>query len=219
MPVNFAVIIVVCIVFYILNVIVFEKSQKQEKNLINNFSQMSLSMCRLLDSLPYGVVIEKNQEIFFFNSKLVDVFKVPMDEQGDQDICSLIYSKLKEAIATSKDDEFGMYSDGAKKLKRINKTLEKISNVKDMGKNETLKQLKQNQHAALGLAPNEEAKGIDFDKLDSSIDLDSGKSVSESDDSEVRSRILINSYSDLFQNNLVSLFIQFSQIPNQVELL
>jgi hypothetical protein len=154
-------------------------------------------MCRLLDSLPYGVVIEKNQEIFFFNSKLVDIFNVPMGEQGDQDICSLIYSKLKEAIATSKDDEFGMYSDGAKKLKRINKTLEKISNVKEMAKNETLKQLKQSQHAALGLAPNEEAKGIDFDKYDSSIDLGSGKSVSESDDSEVGFNVRLYTYFNL----------------------
>lgn len=95
-PVNLITICVICWVFYLVNIIVFEISQKQDKALINKFSALSLSMCRLVDYIPYAVLIENGKEILFFNNKLIELLQLSTEDQGGHDALAKIEKRLKD---------------------------------------------------------------------------------------------------------------------------
>ena len=104
-PVSFITICLVCCLFYIVNIIVFEISQKQDKVLINKFSHLSLSMWRIIDYLPYSVIIENGKEILFFNTKLIELLNIPKEEQVNHNINMKIDKRLKETkIIYAKSD-------------------------------------------------------------------------------------------------------------------
>jgi hypothetical protein len=113
----------------------------------------------------------------------MQILEIEAAEQGNQDTLAMIYNKIKDTkITINKDDGFKSGFDNA--IKKLSKTLEKISNTKGISKNEAMKKISQKQHAAMGLAPNEEVKGLDLNNIDSSIELGSCKSVSDSDDED-----------------------------------
>jgi hypothetical protein len=60
--VDFLAICIVCCGFYLFNVIVHEMSLRQDKMLINKFSTLSTSICKLLDYLPYPILIQNRNE-------------------------------------------------------------------------------------------------------------------------------------------------------------
>ena len=66
-PVSFIAILIISSAFYLTNLIISEISQRKDKDLVQNLSQLSLSMCRLLDYLPYAVLIENQKEIIVYN--------------------------------------------------------------------------------------------------------------------------------------------------------
>ena len=53
---------VLCSAFYIFNILVHEMSLRQDKVLINKFSTLSTSICKLLDYLPYPILIQNRNE-------------------------------------------------------------------------------------------------------------------------------------------------------------
>lgn len=56
---------------------------------------MNISVCKLIDYLPFALLIEKDQEILFFNTRLLNLLGIPIDQQVSSDILSKIEDKLK----------------------------------------------------------------------------------------------------------------------------
>ena len=93
--VSFSALILISGAFYLVNQLFFEISKKKEKVLIQKFATLSLSMWKLLDYLPYPVLIETQGKILVFNKKLIDLLEI--DEKG-VDITAVTESKLKRTI-------------------------------------------------------------------------------------------------------------------------
>jgi hypothetical protein len=53
-------------------------------------------MCRVIDYLPYSVIIENGKEILFFNSKMIELLNIPKEEQANHNINLKIEKRLKE---------------------------------------------------------------------------------------------------------------------------
>lgn len=86
----------ICCVFYIANVVVFELSARQDKALINKFSNMGLSMCRLLDYLPHAIYIEKDGQVLYYNKKLLEITGIPEEKQNNPDFSTKVKERLSQ---------------------------------------------------------------------------------------------------------------------------
>lgn len=98
--------------FYVLNVLTLQINQKQDEELMKKvytyythymrindsisqklrasilpndfekFSNLNISMCKLLDYLPYSILIENGKEILVYNSKMLDFLSIGAHEQN-----------------------------------------------------------------------------------------------------------------------------------------
>ena len=164
-------------------------SQKQDKVLINKFSHLSLSMCRVIDYLPYSVIIENGKEILFFNSKLVDLLKIPKEEQANHNINTKIEKRMKETkllhIKSDRKVSLPIYIDENKAVDRLSKAIDKISKAKNMSLSRGFKRNDNfSKNSCLDFNSREEIKGYNCDNIDSSIEKESNKSVSDSENSK-----------------------------------
>lgn len=69
-------------------------------------------------------------------------------------------------------------------MTRLNRAIEKLSSAREIEQNKGFKKSNNSSLRPAGFGPNEEIKGIDFDNLDSSLELGSHKSVSDSEESK-----------------------------------
>lgn len=90
--------------------------------------------------------------------------------------------------------------ENSKAMTRLNRAIEKLSSAREIEQNKGFRKGNNSCLRPVGFEPNEEVKGIDFDNLDSSLDLGSHKSVSDSEESKKEEALSVETtlYNALF---------------------
>jgi hypothetical protein len=197
----------ICGVFYILNVLALQINQKQDEDLLRKvyayyshymrinesvsqnlrtsilpddftkLSTLSLSMCKLLDHLPYFVLIENGKEILVYNGKMLDFLSISAHEQSVEIKIEAKLNLIK--ISTGKFHQIfyqnNIFIEDSKKVHRLNRAVQKLGILKNSSKSMN--------HQSSG-GPREEVKSNNYDNIGVSNEYGSDVSVSESENEQ-----------------------------------
>lgn len=94
-PISFSALIIICWAFFIVNQVFLKMSEEKDKFLNKKWSTLNLSMCKLLDYLPYSVLIEHQNKILIFNKKLLELLEI---DENEGNIKEMVKYKLKEFV-------------------------------------------------------------------------------------------------------------------------
>lgn len=99
--------------FYAINLFIKENNKEKETEEVAKISNFSISMVKMMDCLPYAVLIENQEEVLVYNKKMIDLIKVN-PEGGEINI--KMEEELKKTVVEIGKANFLVYNTLIKSL-------------------------------------------------------------------------------------------------------